>query len=229
MNDVLASAVATHGGISRWRACAHFDLDVDIDGPLMQIVKSMKMPCRLRVQGTTQYPSIQLRGLFANGDVAQVTLQGVSVGNGQNGFARNVASNPQAQLRSVFCAAAAAWTAISAPFAFVQSGARIEVPGLARPHDHGQMLKVFADDPLSAFSRQTTAGVDADGLLRRLVYPHPLGVSGAPTWLHLLEGQVVFDGLVVATLQRIYKITDREKPSPANLVMSMKIRSARFY
>ena len=40
---------------------------------------------------------------------------------------------------------------------------------------------------------------------------------------------MVFDGLVVATLQRIHRITEEEGAKPSNLALAVKVRSARFY
>jgi hypothetical protein len=235
MNDILAAAVATHGGLPRWEACTGFVFELEITGPMLEALGLAGTSAVIRAEGSTRQPLLLLHGLDVDARVARVSPGAVIIENGGGGLVRTwetgAALPADTRLSAIFCLATALWSAVSTPFAFARPGAHVVPLDLGRARCDGQVVRLRLDDETSGFLREAQACLDADSLLRRLIHADPVSAtpSQAPRWLQLFEGHVVFDGLVVATLQRIHRITDEEGAKPSNLALAIKVRSARFY
>lgn len=216
-------------------ACSGFVFDLEIAGPMLQALGLAGTSALIRVEGSTRQPLLLLHGLGAEATVARVSPKTVTLedshGDPLRTWAAGAVSPADTRLSAIFCLAAALWSAASAPFAFAQPGVRIVPLDLGRARCEGQVLRLRLDDEAGGFLREAQVCLDADSLVRRLIHADPVSAnpSQAPRWLQLLEGQVVFDGLVVATLQHIHRITEEEGAKPSNLALAVKVRTARFY
>ncbi|HWD78883.1 MAG TPA: hypothetical protein VG497_08375, partial [Kribbella sp.] len=178
MNDLLATAVAAHGGMDRWNRIRAIRVDANITGAFWQIKGKSDAMKEVRFEvDTTQerltmdFAGRNLRSLFQPDRVVLQQLDGTVVDardDPERSFDGHQFETPWDDLQLAFFTGEALWTYLNAPFLFTSAGfvceeiASVDVDG-----ETWRRLKVRFPDHIKTHTREQVFCFGPDGLLRR--------------------------------------------------------------
>ena len=213
MNELLDLAVASHGGLDRWKQVTSIAVDASITGALWDLKNNghTLKDVRLVVDTTKQRLTIDFFGqdrqaLFEPHHVAINDRDGAVVGerdNPERSFDGHSFETPWDDLHLTYFVGEALWTYLTTPFLYTWAGFDSEE---LRPVDvDGEMwrrLKVTFPDQIKSHTRQQILCFGPDGLLRRHDFTIDL-LGGAPGMLYATDYRDV-GGLMIPTTRRGY-------------------------
>jgi hypothetical protein len=213
MNDLLATAVAAHGGLDRWNQITSITADASITGALWSLkgqddaLKDVRIEVdTTRERVTTDFTGQDKRAVFEPGRVVLQRGDGTLIDARDDpaaSFGGHRLQTPWDDLHLAYFAGEALWTYLNAPFLCTQPGfvteetAPIEVEG-----ETWRRLEVTFPDRIASHTRRQVFCFGPDGLLRR--HDFTIDVLGGATGMLYATGYRDVDGIVVPTTRRGY-------------------------
>lgn len=238
MNDLLATAIAAHGGLDRWNGFKTIAQDLTIGGVLWDLKGQSGLFANTDFKADTHRQIAALEGF---GDPAgrlcftpdRLTLQPA------DGSAPTVRDNPRAafqghgidtpwdDLHAAYFTAYALWTYAAQPFVYSYPGFHTEE--LAPWSENGETwrrLKVTFPPDVASHTRQQVTYFGPDGLMRR--HDYSVDVLGGATGVQYIDDYRDIQGLKTPHRRRVYPLGDANHPAPGPLLISIDVRRARF-
>jgi hypothetical protein len=214
MNDLLASAVAAHGGMDRWNRIRAIRVDATITGAFWQIkgksdaLKAIRFEVdTTRERLTMDFVGQNLRSLFEPDRVVLQQLDGTVVDardDPERSFDGHQFQTPWDDLHLAYFTGEALWTYLNTPFLFTSPGfvceeiAPIEVDG-----ETWRRLNVTFPDHIKSHSRKQVFCFGPDGLLRRHDFTIDIVDPGTESQLYAADYRNV-DGIIIPATRRAY-------------------------
>src|SRR3954468_18278662 len=211
MNDLLASAVAAHGGLDRWNQIKTINVKAAISGAFWQIKGKAEAMSDVRIEvDTTQqqltmdYVSQDRRSLFQPDRVVLQQPDGTVVDardNPERSFAGHEFQTPWDDLHLAYFTAEALWTYLNTPFLLTwpefvcEEIAPIEADG-----ETWRRLQVTFPDHIKSPPRTQVFCFGPDGLLRRHDFTIDIAAPADPATV-VVERQTLRLALVGALQQ----------------------------
>jgi hypothetical protein len=178
MNDVLATAVAAHGGLDRWNRIRAIRVGAAVTGAFWQVKgKSAAMKdVRFEVDTTRERLTMDFAGqnrrsIFEPGRVVLQQPDGSVVDardDPERSFDGHRFQTPWDDLHLAYFTGEALWTYLTTPFLFTWPGfACEEIAPTEADGETWRRLKVTFPDHIKSHTREQVFGFGPDGLLRR--------------------------------------------------------------
>jgi hypothetical protein len=213
MNDLLASAVAAHGGLERWNQISSIAFDASVAGAFWHVKgkgDALK-DVRLEVDTTRQLVTIDLAGrdkryVFEPHRVVVQHRDGSLIEarkNPERSFDGHQFDTPWDEVHLAYFVGEAQWTYLNMPFLYTWPGfvsdeiIPIEVDG-----ETWRRLKVTFPDQIKSHTREQIACFGPDGLLRRHDFTMDV-LGGAPGSLYATDYRDI-NGIILPTTRRAY-------------------------
>ncbi|TDO52033.1 hypothetical protein EV651_11853 [Kribbella sp. VKM Ac-2571] len=214
MDDLLATAVAAHGGLDRWNQIKTIDVRAAVSGAFWQIKgKADAMSdVRLEVDTTQQqltmdYITQDRRSLFQPDRVVLQQPDGTVVDardNPERSFAGHEIHTPWDDLHLAYFTGEALWTYLNTPFLFTWPGFVCEeIAPTEADGETWRRLKVTFPDHIKSHTRTQVFCFGPDGLLRRHDFTIDIVDPTTESQLHAADYRDV-DGIVVPATRRAY-------------------------
>ena len=214
MNDLLATAVAAHGGLDRWNQIKTINVKAAISGAFWQIKgKADAMSdVRLEVDTTQQqltmdYVSQDRRSLFQPDRVVLQQPDGTVVDardNPERSFAGHEFHTPWDDLHLAYFTGEALWTYLNTPFLFTWPGFVCEeIAPIEADGETWRRLKVTFPDHIKSHTRTQVFCFGPDGLLRRHDFTIDIVDPTTESQLYAADYRDV-DGIVIPATRRAY-------------------------
>lgn len=236
---LLASAIAAHGGMARWSALRGFTTHMSIGGALFA---RKKMPGKLTdivVDGATGSAFSRLTGvgapnrriLFTPDRIAVERAGGTTLARYADpvaAFKGHVDETPWEEVHLAYFCGYANWNYMVVPFAFAGEG--FETEELTSVTSGGEIWRRLRVRFPASFPTHGTEQIyyfDDRYMLRRLDYYAPLAGSGHVA--HFCDDHRVFDGIVVPTTRRAFRMDRDGNVLPKPLAIDIRISQTSFF
>lgn len=232
--ELLARALAAHGGLERWRSISAVELELDAWGWMFPVRGLSNLPRVLRVDTRAQRvelvptPTDPRRGLYTPGRVELVTADGRAAARDHPRGRLGLLRVRWDWLDFMYFAGYAWWNYVSLPFLLATPGFALRELAPRRVRGEAwRRLHVTFPPEVHTHSRQQVFWFDPQGLLRR----HDYRADVMGFWAHArhtCDDHRDFDGLVVPTRRRArlrLPWLDLVPPLPA--AIGLDVRAAR--
>jgi hypothetical protein len=215
VSDLLAEAIAAHGGAGRWAAVEEVVLHASAGGFMPTTKGKRRALARYEARISTleprtvvaPYPRPGHRGVFERDRVRIETDDGAVVAEREHpreafrGLRRALWWD---HLDFLYFAGYALWGYANAPFAFTQPGFEVEeIEAWSEAGEPRRRLAVTFPPDLPAHSREQAFHFDGEGRLRRNDYTAEVVGSWAKA-AHYCDAHREFGGLLFPTRRRVY-------------------------
>ncbi|TDW77150.1 hypothetical protein [Kribbella pratensis] len=214
MNDLLASAVASHGGVDRWNRIRTIAVEAAITGAFWQIKGQADALTKVRFEVDTTRERLSMdfvgqdrRSVFEPDRVVMQRPIGTVVearDDPERSFDGHQFETPWDDLQLAYFTGEALWTYLNAPFLFTWPGfvceeiAPIEVDG-----ETWRRLKVTFPDHIKSHTREQVFCFGPNGLLRRHDFTIDIVDPGTESQLYAADYRNV-DGIIIPATRRAY-------------------------
>lgn len=214
MNDLLANAIAAHGGMDRWNRIRAIRVDATVTGAFWEIkgqsdaMKDIHFEVDTTQQRLTlDFAGQNLRSLFQPDRVVLQQLDGTVVDardDPERSFDGHQFETPWDDLHLAYFTGEALWTYLNIPFLFTSSGfvceeiAPIDVGG-----ETWRRLNVTFPDHIKTHARNQVFCFGPDGLLRRHDFTIDIVDPGTESQLYAADYRDV-DGIIIPATRRAY-------------------------
>jgi hypothetical protein len=214
MNDLLANAIAAHGGMDRWNRIRAIRVDAAVTGAFWEIkgqsdaMKDIHFEVDTTQQRLTlDFAGQNLRSLFQPDRVVLQQLDGTVVDardDPERSFDGHQFETPWDDLHLAYFTGEALWTYLNIPFLFTSSGfvceeiAPIDVGG-----ETWRRLNVTFPDHIKTHARNQVFCFGPDGLLRRHDFTIDIVDPGTESQLYAADYRNV-DGIIIPATRRAY-------------------------
>lgn len=214
MNDLLASAVAAHGGADRWNRIRAIRVDAVITGAFWQVkgkADALK-EVRFEVDTTRQRLTMDFvgqnrRSLFQPDRVVLQQPVGTVVAardDPERSFDGHQFQTPWDDLHLAYFTGEALWTYLNTPFLFTWPGFVCEeIAPIEADGETWRRLNVTFPDHIKTHTREQVFCFGPDGLLRRHDFTIDIVDPGAESQLDAADYRDV-DGIVIPATRRAY-------------------------
>jgi len=214
MNDLLATAVAAHGGLDRWNQIKTINVKAAISGAFWQLKgKADAMSdVRLEVDTTQQqltmdYVSQDRRSVFQPDRVVLQQPDGTVVDardNPERSFAGHEFHTPWDDLHLAYFTGEALWTYLNTPFLFTWPGFVCEeIAPIEAAGETWRRLKVIFPDHIKSHTRTQVFCFGPDGLLRRHDFTIDIVDPTTESQLYAADYRDV-DGIIIPATRRAH-------------------------
>ncbi|WP_328523542.1 hypothetical protein [Kribbella sp. NBC_00359] len=214
MNDLLATAVAAHGGLDRWNQIKTINVKAAISGAFWQLKgKADAMSdVRLEVDTTQQqltmdYVSQDRRSVFQPDRVVLQQPDGTVVDardNPERSFAGHEFHTPWDDLHLAYFTGEALWTYLNTPFLFTWPGFVCEeIAPIEADGETWRRLKVIFPDHIKSHTRTQVFCFGPDGLLRRHDFTIDIVDPTTESQLYAADYRDV-DGIIIPATRRAH-------------------------
>jgi hypothetical protein len=214
MNDLLANAIAAHGGMDRWNRIRAIRVDAAVTGAFWEIkgqsdaMKDIHFEVDTTQQRLTlDFAGQNLRSLFQPDRVVLQQLDGTVVDardDPERSFDGHQFETPWDDLHLAYFTGEALWTYLNIPFLFTSSGFVCEE---ITPIDVGgetwRRLNVTFPDHIKTHARNQVFCFGPDGLLRRHDFTIDIVDPGTESQLYAADYRDV-DGIIIPATRRAY-------------------------
>jgi hypothetical protein len=220
MNDLLAAAVAAHGGLDRWNRVRNVRVDAAITGAFWQAKGKSEAMARVRFEVDTarqglamEFVGPGLRSTFEPDRVVLRRADGTVVARDdpERSFAGHQFATPWDDLHLAYFTGEALWTYLTTPFLLTWPGftcaeiAPVEVGG-----ETWRRLHVTFPDHIRSHTREQVLCFGPDGLLRRHDFAIDVVDPDTESQLHATDYRDV-DGIIVPTTRRAYATAGEQR------------------
>lgn len=212
MNDLLATAVAAHGGAARWNRIRAITVDATIGGAFWQIKGKDLGDVRFEVDTTRQRLTMDFlgrdrRSLFEPDRVVLQHADGTisaARDDPERSFAGHEFRTPWDDLHLAYFTGEALWTYLNAPFMFTWPGFVCEeIAPIEADGETWRRLTVKFPDYIKSHTREQVFCFGPDGLLRR--HDFTIDIVDPATESHLYAADYRdIDGIVIPAARRAY-------------------------
>jgi hypothetical protein len=221
MNDLLADAVAAHGGMDRWNRLHAITVDAAITGAFWQIKGQAEALAKVRFEVDTTQQRLTMdfagqdrRSVFEPDRVVLQQPIGTVVAtrdDPERSFDGHQFETPWDDLHLAYFTGEALWTYLTTPFLLTWPGFRcLELSPIEARGETWRRLQVTFPDHIKGHTRTQVFCFGPDGLLRR--HDFTIDVVG-----HTVESQLYatdyrdVDGILVPTTRRAYAAMGAEE------------------
>jgi hypothetical protein len=238
VGDLLATALAAHGGLDRWRQFDTIELDVSIGGALWDLKGQTGLFADTRFRADTQRQSATLdifgdparRLRFSPDQVSLEQVDGTPIqlrNHPRDAFLGHTAETPWDLLHAGYFTAYALWTYAMQPFVYAREGFRTEeLDPWTEAGETWRRLKVTFPDTVASHTREQVTYFGPDGLMRR--HDYAVDVLGGATGAQYIDDYRDIQGLMMPHRRRVYPLGADNHPNPEPVLVSIDIRQARF-
>lgn len=215
MDDLVTTAIEAHGGLDRYQRYSSATVHFRLGGLLWRlkgregILSHAAVRLDLHRQYASHYPftAPHLRTSLTADRVAVETVDGDTEAerfDPRASFPRDVRA-PWDDLHVAYFAGYAMWTYLTSPFTFGSPGFEaVELPPVIEEQETWRRLRVTFPDRIATHCREQVFHFDSNGLLRRHDYT-PEVINAGPA-AHYTSGYKEFDGIMVPTRRRVYRL-----------------------
>jgi hypothetical protein len=237
MNDLVATVIEAHGGLDRYNRLASATVHHRVGGSLWKlkgregILDDVTVRLDLHRQHAGHYPftAPDLRTSFTAKRVAVENLDGAVVAernDARASFPKEVTARWD-DLQVAYFAGEAMWTYLTVPFVFTFPGFETEeLPPVTEDGEILRRLKVVFPDSIATHCAEQIFYFDAEGLLRRHDYT-PEVINAGPA-AHYVAGYREFDGIMVPTRRRVYRLGQDGSVARDSELVTIDIESVLF-
>jgi hypothetical protein len=214
MNDLLANAIAAHGGMDRWNRIRAIRVDATVTGAFWEIkgqsdaMKDIHFEVDTTQQRLTlDFAGQNLRSLFQPDRVVLQQLDGTVVDardDPERSFDGHQFETPWDDLHLAYFTGEALWTYLNIPFLFTSSGFVCEeIAPLDVGGETWRRLNVTFPDHIKTHTRSQVCCFGPDGLLRRHDFTIDIVDPGTESQLYAADYRNV-DGIIIPATRRAY-------------------------
>jgi hypothetical protein len=214
MNDLLASAVAAHGGVDRWNRIHKIAVDAAITGAFWQIKGQGNALTNVRFEVDTTRERLTMdflghdrRSVFEPDRVVVQRPIGTVVearDDPERSFDCHQFETPWDDLHLAYFTGEALWTYLNTPFLFTWPGFVCEeITPIEADGQTWRRLKVTFPDHIKSHTRQQVFCFGPDGLLRRHDFTIDIVGQTVESQLYAADYRDV-DGIVIPATRRAY-------------------------
>ena len=213
MNDLLATAVAAHGGSDRWSQVRSITVDASITGAIWHVkgkgdaLKDVRFEVdTTRERLTMDFVGQDKRSVFEPRRVEIQSRDGALIDardDPERSFDGHQLETPWDDIHLAYFTGEALWTYLNTPFLYTSPGfvteeiAPVEVDG-----ETWRRLQVTFPDHVTSHARQQISCFGPDGLLRR--HDFTIDILGGATGLLYATDYRNVDGITIPTTRRGY-------------------------
>jgi hypothetical protein len=240
MTDLLALAVAAHGGLDRFNQFKTVSAHLVLGGRMWALKgqEGVMSNARIRVTVDLQQEWASLAPFklpnhytdFTPERVAVETTEGVVVEERTNpraAFAGHTRQTPWDDLHFIYFASYAMWTYLTIPFSLTWAG--FEVAEIEPWHEQGETwrrLKVKFPPHIASHSTEQTFYFGEDGLLRR--HDYEVEISGNTPAAHFVSDYQDVSGIMIPTKRRVFTRRLDNSPALDTVLISIDLSEIRF-
>jgi hypothetical protein len=213
VNDLLASAVAAHGGVDRWNQVKSITVDASITGALWALknqadaLKDVRLEVdTTRERLTMDYTGQDKRSVFEPHRVVLQRRDGALVDardDPEKSFDGHQLQTPWDDIHLAYFIGEALWTYLNTPFLYTRPGfVTEEMAPIESGGETWRRLQVTFPDHIKSHTRQQISCFGPDGLLRR--HDFTIDILGGATGLLYATDYRDVDGIVIPTTRRGY-------------------------
>jgi hypothetical protein len=237
--SLLDEVIAAQGGLDRWREFTRFTVQMSLYGGLFDRKgHGGGELAHLICDGATRDEFLRMTG-FREPDLClvyrpdRVSLERTdgtvlqARDNPREAFAGHTAMTQWDDLHLAYFSGYANWNYFVVPFVFADPGFQCEETGTW--HEDGETwrrLKVTYPSGFVTHSSVQTFYFDTNGLLRRLDYGAT--IAGTGRIAHYCDEHKAFDGIIMPTKRRAYRLDAEGNPLKASVWVGLDIPSAEF-
>ncbi|MQY31945.1 hypothetical protein [Nocardia aurantia] len=214
MNDLLATAIAAHGGLDRWNQIKTIQVDAEISGAFWQMKGQADAMSRVRFEvDTTQqqltmdYLTQDRRSLFRPDRVVLQRPDGTVVGerdDPERSFAGHDFRTRWDQLHLAYFTGEALWTYLNTPFLSTWPGfVSAEIAPIEADGETWRRLRVTFPDHIKTHTRTQVFCFGPDGLLRRHDFTIDIVDPATESQLYATDYRDI-DGILIPATRRAY-------------------------
>ncbi|GAB0103797.1 hypothetical protein JMUB6875_27710 [Nocardia sp. JMUB6875] len=214
MNDLLASAVAAHGGLERWNRIRAIRVEASISGAFWEMKgkSDLLKDVRFEVDTTRQrmvmdYIGHDRRSLFEPDRVVLQQADGTvltSRDNPERSFDGHTFETPWDDLHLAYFTGEALWTYLTTPFLLTWPGFLCEeITPLEAEGETWRRLHVTFPNHIKSHTRQQVFCFGPDNLLRRHDFTIDIVDPTTESHLHATDYRTI-NGLLIPTTRRAY-------------------------
>lgn len=238
MNDLLAIALESHGGLHRWNQITRVETDLSITGAIWHFKGQPDILKRVTFSASTEEQSVSLTpfiapslaAVFEEGNVRVEDRKGRVVDIRENAGAGFIGHKIESQwdlFHVAYFASYSIWGYLMAPFLYTYPGFITEE---LSPWEEGgeqwRRLKITFPNYLACHCRDQISYYGPDGLLRRHDYnPEVLGKAAGANYASDYQN---FDGIKVPTKRRVYAHDAVGHRSAEPLLVAIDVQQLRF-
>ncbi|OXM68518.1 hypothetical protein [Amycolatopsis vastitatis] len=221
MNDLLATAVAAHGGLDRWNRIRAIRVAATITGAFWQVkgksdaLKEVRFEVdTTRERLTMDFAGQNRRSIFEPGRVVLQQPDGTLVDardDPERSFDGHRFQTPWDDLHLAYFTGEALWTYLTTPFLFTWPGFVCdEIAPIEGEGETWRRLKVTFPDHIKSHTREQVFCFGPDGLLRRHDFTIDIVDPDTEAQLHA-TGYRDIDGILIPATRRAYTATGEDR------------------
>ena len=202
MSDLLADALAAHGGLERWNQLRAITVDAEISGVFWQIKGPAEAMAKVRFEVDTQrewltmdFVGQERRSVFEPDRVVVQQPIGTVIAtcdNRERSFDGHQFETPWDEVHLAYFTGEALWTYLTVPFQFIWPGFQsVEISPIDVDGETWRRLQVTFPDHIKSHTRTHVFCLGPDGLLRR--HDFTIDVVG-----HTVESQLYASGYLTS-------------------------------
>jgi hypothetical protein len=232
MDDLLAWAIAAHGGLDRWNQVTSVQFAASITGAIWYLKAKPDVLKDVVVRVETKAERVDMsfvgqdkRSMFQPDRVVIERNDGRPIAvrdDPEASFDDHKRDTPWDDVHVAYFSGEALWTYLNAPFLFARADfgteeiAPIDVDG-----EPWRRLKVTFPEVVKSHTREQIFCFGPDGLLRR--HDYTVDILAGGTGLNYASGYEDVDGIIVPTRRRVYAYEGDYVPVPEPVLVSIDL------
>jgi len=232
VNDLLQTALASHGGLQRWNKVKSMRVAASITGAIWyvkgqpDVLKEVVMTVdTTKEQVRTEFPGQDKRSIFEPERVVIEKMDGTMIQERdapEASFAGQKTETPWDAIHVAYFQGEALWTYLNTPFLYAHEGfVTEEISPVQVGGETWRRLKVIFPEHVKSHSREQISCFGPDGLLRR--HDYTVDILGGATGLNYASEYRDVDGIVFPTKRRIYPYQGDHQPVMDPLLVKIDI------
>jgi hypothetical protein len=238
MPDLLASALAAHGGLARWNSLTSVRADLSVTGAIWAAKGRAEVFRDVAVEADLHRQRIVLTPASWEGRRADYRENVLSLLDGEGRvlqrsddpaamFAQPASDDPWTDLQAAYCASQVLWTQLTLPFVYTHPGVVMaEVEPRVENGETWRRLQVDFPGDITALSARQTSAFGPDGLLRR--HEFTVDILGGATAVLYATDMRVLGGIAVPTRCRVYAYDANRDRVPQPMLLAVDVRALEF-
>lgn len=238
MNDLLALAIAAHGGLDRWNAMKSVQVSASITGAIWHIkgkpdiLKDVVINARTHTEYLTMdFPGQDKRSVFTPKRIVMETQAGKVLQARDEpiaSFEGQQRETPWDDIHVAYFGGEALWTYLTTPFLYTYPG--FETEELTPWQENGEewrRLKITFPENVASHTREQISHFGPDGLLRR--HDYTVDILGGATGANYASEYRDVGGIIVPTRRRIYAYEGDHNKVPEPLLVAIDMGDVTFH
>ena len=230
--DLLALAVAAHGGMKRWDEVSSVNIEVSITGAIWyvkgqpDVLKDIVMAVDTKQQRvSTSFVGQDRKTVFEPGKVVISGADGVveqTRKDPEDSFTGQTNDTPWDAVQVAYFSGEALWTYLNTPFIFTQDRFKSEeIASIQVEDETWRRLRVLFPDEVKSHTSEQIFCFGSDGLLRR--HDYTVDILGGATGLNYASEYREIEGLMFPTKRRVFAYEGEYQLVPEPLLVAVDI------